>query len=223
MKVAFTLILFAGLCLVQSDRSLEDTKGKSFDGLSGSDFEQISDRQALCPAILCIALACTTPPLTSFPTDFEGFTGSAVFLATVVKRLTTTCVGSQHLYVVRVRRVFKGCPPAERRVVVELPCFANALKAGDNDIFFANLNTKTVLGLPWYTTDGCSGVYPSASPSIRYANQRRNGEICPITGKCLNGQEVVKCFADPCQVSPCPNAASICSSSYCGGCNRLCL
>uniref|UniRef100_A0A6T6CMV7 Uncharacterized protein n=1 Tax=Compsopogon caeruleus TaxID=31354 RepID=A0A6T6CMV7_9RHOD len=172
----------------------------------------------ICPAIACILLACVPPPATTFPEKYEQFSGT-VFLGTVLKRLVNVCVGSQHFYLVRVLRTFKGCPPKARRVVVELPCFANALTVGRKYIVHGDLKIRRIQRKPYYQTEGCDGVYPPVASSIRYANKRRNLEVCPADGKCLNGKALVRCFADPCQVAdPCPSAVT-CRSSFCGGCN----
>mmetsp|Transcript_1248 Transcript_1248/g.2637 ORF Transcript_1248/g.2637 Transcript_1248/m.2637 type:complete len:213 (-) Transcript_1248:207-845(-) len=212
MKISLAAILISAVVLIRADRVVDIWH-----------VDQDHEQRILCPAILCPAIACLPPPPSSFPASFESFSGSAVFQGVVLTRLTSICVGSQHFYLVQVKRTFKGCPPSARKVIVELPCFANPLTTSSNYIFLATLKRNTIQGRPWYTTGGCNDVYPAAASSIQYANRRRNAEICPITGKCLNGQDLVQCLINPCVSSPCPNPASVCFAHYCGGCKRLCL
>mmetsp|Transcript_684 Transcript_684/g.1418 ORF Transcript_684/g.1418 Transcript_684/m.1418 type:complete len:225 (-) Transcript_684:982-1656(-) len=174
--------------------------------------------RSACPSIFCIALFCPNPEPSTFPSKYEQFQGT-VFLAKVVKRLTNICVGSQHFYLVKVMSTFKGCPPTRKRVILELPCYDNALTIGVEYIVFGDLQSQPLRHNLHYQTNGCDGVYPTEPSSIEYANQRRNMEVCPTDGTCLNGEEQYFCIDDPCRAAPpCPLASS-CRSSYCGGCN----
>lgn len=50
-----------------------------------------------------------------------------------------------------------------------------------------------------------------------------NTKPVPADSPCPPGVPLVRCFADPCQVSnPCNPQTETCESNYCGGCNAVC-
>mmetsp|Transcript_9082 Transcript_9082/g.18383 ORF Transcript_9082/g.18383 Transcript_9082/m.18383 type:complete len:223 (+) Transcript_9082:360-1028(+) len=164
-----------------------------------------------CPQIHCLLL----PRFNDAYDNFDAANG-AVFRGKVLRQVLRGC---QTLYLVRVTRTFKGCP-VDQSVFVSAPCYATSLEVGSKNIFLAGQTKTKFRGNPVYNLGGCSPVYPLERSLVRYANLRREFQVCPAKGTCLNGSPFVYCFVWPCdpRFATCSSHPNATCDVRCGSC-----
>jgi hypothetical protein len=133
-------------------------------------------------------------------------------------------VGSNTYYAMRVKKVFKGCTTVDRIVYLTTPTSSatcgQELKVGKVYLITGD-ETPSSYTRPVFAFNICGF---NKRPKHLTTDERAflRGRPVECNGsfvECADGSSLVSCFVDPCQVSTCATANSVCEANYCGGCH----
>ena len=129
-------------------------------------------------------------------------------------------VGQTQWYIVRTRKVIKGCLKAKQWVYVKTNTSSAAcgatLQLGKTYLLNGG-NVGKSWGVDTLSIGSCSMNVPVSQlnqAERKWLLSRTN--CCKDKCQCTGGQPLVNCFVDPCTVNSCPTGT--CTANYCGGC-----
>jgi eight-cysteine-cluster-containing protein len=131
--------------------------------------------------------------------------------------------GAERWYLARIVKAYKGCAEAGDLVLLTTPsssasCGAE-LELGENQLVNAQ-RSGSALGLPKLTFGACLYNVPTSKLDEQDREFLAGRSVCcGDECTCVDGSELVQCFANPCDVTPACSSEARCEANYCGGCN----
>lgn len=128
-------------------------------------------------------------------------------------------VGSQRFYLVNPTRSYKGCVETQRPIWIKTPLSGSAcgtqLKQGSSYLLSARKGSA-----PWIKEISSCGYNVESSTLSQEEQSFLDTQIQCCRGECscANGEEIVNCLVNPCDVAPACDQGE-CRANYCGGCN----
>lgn len=157
------------------------------------------------------ACFCAIPDLVTSYEEYDAVIAADVYFGFEL--------GSDRYYLVNPTRSYKGCVDTKRPVWVKTSrssgSCGTSLEEGESYLLSARQDSA-----PWVKSiSSCSyNVKTSTLTQEQQSFLDTRIQCCGDDCSCANGEEVVNCLVDPCQVAPACDEGS-CRANFCGGCN----